>query len=55
MTPVPLSKLTADSGDASPTTNSCFLDDSNSLIVDENQINAGWPFVECMVSIEVPT
>lgn len=54
MTPVPLSKLTADSGDASPT-NSFFLDDSNSLIVDENQRNAGWPFVECMVSIEDPT
>lgn len=54
MTPVPLSKLTADSGDSSPITNSLFLDDSNSLVADENQKHPGWPFVECMVSIEAP-
>lgn len=47
---MPLSKLTADSGDDSP--NNCFFDDSNHLI-DENQKHSGWPFVECMVSIEL--
>lgn len=52
MTPVPLIKLSDDSGDA---TNSFLLDDSNSLLDavddDDDQKYLGWPFVECVVSI----
>lgn len=51
MTPIPLSKLTAGSGDNSPTTDSFFHDDSNSMATEDFHKNPGWPFVECMVSI----
>jgi len=51
MTPIPLSKLSADSGDTSPSTNSFFLDDSNSQAADDIQKHCEWPFVECAVSI----
>lgn len=49
MTPVPLFKVSDDSGDTSP--NSFVLDDSNSHTDEENQKHLGWPFVKCVVSI----
>lgn len=51
MTPIPLSKITANSGDTSPSTNSFFYDDSNSIVTDDLNKHPGWPFVECMVNI----
>lgn len=51
MTPIPLSKLAADSGEAPPGNTSFLLDDSNSEAADDIYKRFGWPFVECVVSI----
>lgn len=51
MTPIPLSKLSANSENNSPGDNSDFLDDSNSQGADDIQKRFGWPNVECVVSI----
>lgn len=51
MTPVPLSKLSADSGDASPNTSSFIHEDSSSQGTDYIEKHFGWPYVECVVNI----
>lgn len=50
MTPIPLTKLSANEGDISPEANSFLLDDSNSIAADDIQKHSGWPFVEYVVS-----
>lgn len=51
MTPVPLSKLSADSGDSSPNTSNVILEDSSSQGTDYIEKQFGWPYVECVVNI----
>lgn len=51
MTPVPLSKLSADSGDSSPNTSNVILEDSSSQETDYIEKQFGWPYVECVVNI----
>jgi len=51
MTPVPLSKLSADSGDASPNTSSFIQEDSSSQGTDYIEKHFGWPYVEFVVNI----
>lgn len=50
MTPIPLSKLTADSGETSPFNTSFLLEDSNSEAANDIYKHFGWPIVECAVS-----
>lgn len=51
MTPVPLSKLSADSGDTSPNTSSFIHEDSSSQGTDYIEKHFGWPYVECVVNL----
>ncbi|XP_015371225.1 PREDICTED: glycerophosphocholine phosphodiesterase GPCPD1-like [Diuraphis noxia] len=51
MTPIPLSKLSADSGDTSPNTSSFIHEDSSSQGTDYIEKHFGWPYVECVVNI----